>query len=212
MLSARGSARRRLAYTAAMNELDSAQRKDLKARAHKLEPVVHVGAKGMTPAVVAEIVRALEAHELIKVRAAAAERDERELLLAEICTRCGAEPVQHIGKVLVIWRPNPEQRAPQRSHRRPEKGSPRRPPVAARARTKRSSGPPRRNAGTRSPASPIRRSTARPLPSREGRTAAGRTAARGKQARRALPARPARNHDAPRARRPEPAPRSKRSR
>lgn len=87
-----------------MNEPSPSQRKALRARAHRLDPIVFVGAKGLTTEVVAEINRTLEAHELIKVRAGQADRDERELLLAEICARCGAEPVQHIGKVLVIYR------------------------------------------------------------------------------------------------------------
>jgi len=72
--------------------------------------VVHLGGKGLTDAVIAEIDRALEAHELIKVRAAALERDARETALAEICARLRAQPVQHIGKVLVVYRPKPEQR------------------------------------------------------------------------------------------------------
>jgi putative YhbY family RNA-binding protein len=80
------------------------ERKALKARAHKLEPVVQIGAKGLTPDVMAEIERALHAHELIKIRAAGLERDDRELALTEICTRTGAEAVQAIGKVFVIFR------------------------------------------------------------------------------------------------------------
>ena len=57
---------------------------------------------------IAEIGRALEAHELIKVRAGGLERDARETALAEICARLDAQPVQHIGKVLVIFRARPE--------------------------------------------------------------------------------------------------------
>ena len=84
--------------------LSPAERKSLKARAHKLEPVVQIGAKGLTDEVVAEIERALNAHELIKVRAAGLERDEREAALGEICGRTGALQVQQIGKVMVIYR------------------------------------------------------------------------------------------------------------
>jgi RNA-binding protein YhbY len=58
--------------------------------------------------VIAEIGRALEAHELIKVRAGGMERDEREAALAEICTRLDAQAVQHIGKVLVVYRKKPD--------------------------------------------------------------------------------------------------------
>ena len=62
----------------------------------------------MTDAVIAEIGRALEAHELIKVRAGGLERDAREAALTEICTRLDAQAVQHIGKVLVVYRKKPE--------------------------------------------------------------------------------------------------------
>lgn len=85
-----------------------AERKALKARAHSLDPIIHLGGKGLTGAVIAEIDRALAAHELIKVRAGSLERKERETALAEICARLDAQPVQHIGKVLVLYRKKPE--------------------------------------------------------------------------------------------------------
>jgi RNA-binding protein len=81
-----------------------AERKALKARAHSLEPVVIIGAKGLTDEVVAEIDRALKAHELIKVRAPVAERTERVRLFADVVARTGAGEVQQIGKVLVLYR------------------------------------------------------------------------------------------------------------
>ena len=84
--------------------LTPAERKALKAKAHKLDPVVQIGAKGVTDEVLAEVDRALRAHELIKVRAAALERGAREAAFDSICERTGAEPVQHIGKVLVLYR------------------------------------------------------------------------------------------------------------
>ena len=90
--------------------LSAAQRKTLKARAHRLEPVVLVGAKGLTDEVVKEIEAALKAHELIKVRAAALERDERRGTLQSICERTGAQAVQAIGKVFVLYRKNDEDR------------------------------------------------------------------------------------------------------
>ncbi len=92
--------------------LSPAQRKALKARAHRLEPVVRVGGDGLTDTVIAEIGRALAAHELIKLRAASLGREARETTLAEICERCAAQPVQHIGKVLVIYRKRPEAKKP----------------------------------------------------------------------------------------------------
>ena len=84
------------------------ERKALKARAHALDPVVHVGDKGLSDAVIAEIDRALDAHELIKVRAGGLDRDQREAAFAEICARLNAQPVQHIGKVLVLFRAKPK--------------------------------------------------------------------------------------------------------
>jgi len=88
--------------------LTSAERKALKAKAHKLEPVVHVGAKGLTDEVIAEIDRALRAHELIKVRAGSMDRDARDDAFDSICERTGAEAVQQVGKVFVIYRRRPD--------------------------------------------------------------------------------------------------------
>jgi RNA-binding protein len=88
--------------------LSTAERKSLKTRAHKLEPVVIVGSKGLTDEVVKEIEVALKAHELIKVRAAGLERDQREDAFKEICRRTGAEAIQSVGKVFVIYRKNDE--------------------------------------------------------------------------------------------------------
>ena len=84
--------------------LTPAERKALKAKAHKLDPVVHVGAKGITEEVIAEIDRALHAHELIKVRAASLDRDAREEAFGRIAEKTGAQAVQHIGKVFVLFR------------------------------------------------------------------------------------------------------------
>jgi putative YhbY family RNA-binding protein len=91
-----------------MIELTSSQRRTLRARAHSLHPVASVSQNGLSDAVLAEIDRGLKAHELIKVRIYGVERIEREALLAEICTRLDAAPVQHIGNVLVVYRANPE--------------------------------------------------------------------------------------------------------
>jgi RNA-binding protein len=87
--------------------LNPAERKALRARAHKLEPLVMIGGKGLTEDVIAEIDRALTAHELIKVRAAGLEREAREQALSAICQKTGAEPVQQVGKVFVIFREKP---------------------------------------------------------------------------------------------------------
>ena len=84
--------------------LTPAERKALKAKAHKLDPVVHVGAKGLTDEVIAEIDRALHAHELIKVRAASLDRHARDEAFDRIAEKTRAEAVQHIGKVFVLFR------------------------------------------------------------------------------------------------------------
>jgi RNA-binding protein len=95
--------------------LSAKERVHLKGRAHALEPVVHIGNAGVTDAVMAEIERALTAHELIKVRAGGQERDEREAILETILARTGAAAVQTVGKVMVLWRPKPDDKAPGQS-------------------------------------------------------------------------------------------------
>ena len=86
--------------------LSAGRRSELRAQAHKLDPIVIIGDKGLTDQVVAEIDRSLKAHELIKVRAATDDRAARSAWMQEICTRLEAHPVQEIGKVLVIYREN----------------------------------------------------------------------------------------------------------
>ncbi len=94
--------------------LASSRRSELRARAHRLRPVVIVGDKGLTPEVLAEIDRSLAAHELIKVKAATDDRAARGAWMEEICARLEAHPVQSIGKVLVIFRARPEPPKPAR--------------------------------------------------------------------------------------------------
>jgi RNA-binding protein len=95
--------------------MNTARRSELRAKAHDLSPVVIIGDKGLTDTVVAEIDRALKAHELIKVKAATDDREARAAWMGEICSRLGADPVQSIGKILVIWRKNPEEAAPKKA-------------------------------------------------------------------------------------------------
>ncbi len=89
-------------------QLSIVERKALRAQAHALDPVVAVGAQGLTEAVLKETDAALAAHGLIKLRVHGDDRAAREAMLATICERLGAAAVQHIGKLLVLYRPKPE--------------------------------------------------------------------------------------------------------
>jgi len=86
-------------------QLTPAQRKEKRGEAHHLDPVVIIGADGLTDAVVKETDAALKAHGLIKVRVFSDDRPLRESMLADLATRLDAAPIQHIGKLLVLWRP-----------------------------------------------------------------------------------------------------------
>ena len=135
-----------------MEQLSPAQRSELRAAAHALNPVVIVGDKGLADSVVAEVDRALKAHELIKVKAAAGDRAQREAWLSDLCARLGAHPVQVIGKILVLWRPKPEVEKPAapRPARKPAR-------AAAKAKPVTRSGRPRSQPASRPPASEPRR-------------------------------------------------------
>ncbi len=88
--------------------LTPAQRKDHRADAHHLDPVVMVGSDGLTAPVKKEIDLALKAHGLIKVRVQSDDRPGREVMFQALADELGAAPIQHIGKLLVLWRPMPE--------------------------------------------------------------------------------------------------------
>ena len=110
------------------NQLTPGERRALKARAHILDPVVLIGDGGLTAAVLTEIDRSLNAHELIKIRVAGEDRNARSETLRRVCEDLGATAVQHIGKILVIYRERPEPDAkrgtrPARKPRRPLKRS-----------------------------------------------------------------------------------------
>ncbi len=90
-----------------MLNLTPAQRRALKADAHHLQPVVMVGDAGLTPTVLREIDISLKSHELIKIRVLGNDRTLRAGLIDAICTPLEAAAVQHIGKILVIFRPRP---------------------------------------------------------------------------------------------------------
>lgn len=87
--------------------LTAAAKQALKARAHALKPVVLVGQRGVTPAVMASVDEALNAHELIKIRLPAGEREQRAQQATQIAAQLNAEVVTSIGRVLVLFRPRP---------------------------------------------------------------------------------------------------------
>jgi putative YhbY family RNA-binding protein len=107
-----------------MTTLSAAERKALKARAHPLKPIVMIGDAGLSPGVLAEIERGLTSHDLIKIRVAMDDRGGREAMMAEICAASGAAAVQHIGKILVVWRKGEEKPAP-KTAKKPAKSKPR---------------------------------------------------------------------------------------
>ena len=98
-------------------QLTPAQRKEHRSSAHHLDPVVMIGGGGLTPAVEKEIDQALNAHGLIKVRVFSDDRSARETMLASLTDKLGAAPIQHIGKLLVLWRPMPPKEKVEREDR-----------------------------------------------------------------------------------------------
>jgi putative YhbY family RNA-binding protein len=117
-----------------MLQLSSAGRRELRARAHSLNPVVAIAENGLSDAVLKEIDANLKAHELIKIRVFGDSREDRLAYLERICDELGAAAVQHIGKLLVVYRPEPVEPAAVDA---PKGGKSRRPAQAPR-RTKRS--------------------------------------------------------------------------
>ncbi|HET9646284.1 MAG TPA: YhbY family RNA-binding protein [Burkholderiaceae bacterium] len=100
-------------------ELTPAQRKEHRAEAHHLHPVVHIGADGLTEPVLKEADSALAAHGLIKIRVLSDDRGERDTLLQRLADELNAAPIQHIGKLLVLWRPIPPKQRVEREGARP---------------------------------------------------------------------------------------------
>ncbi|WP_136419299.1 MULTISPECIES: ribosome assembly RNA-binding protein YhbY [Oxalobacteraceae] len=100
-----------------MLKLTPAERSALRSEAHALDPVVIIGDAGLTPAVLKEIDSSLNAHGLIKVRVFGDDRDARIEIYEKICEELGAAPIQHIGKLLVLYRPKkdaPKERSEKR--------------------------------------------------------------------------------------------------
>ena len=82
-------------------------KKKLKSLAHALKPVIMIGQSGLTEAVLKEIDLALNSHELIKIKIRA-ERESRKQISGQICSETGAQLIQNIGQIAVIYRQNPE--------------------------------------------------------------------------------------------------------
>jgi putative YhbY family RNA-binding protein len=91
-----------------MLKLTPAERSALRADAHALNPVVMIGEAGLTNAVLKEVDASLNAHGLIKVRVFGDDREERVAIYETICDKLDAAPIQHIGKLLVVYRPKKE--------------------------------------------------------------------------------------------------------
>ncbi|MEW6025097.1 MAG: ribosome assembly RNA-binding protein YhbY [Pseudomonadota bacterium] len=91
-----------------MLKLTPAERSALRAEAHGLNPVVMIGEAGLTESVMKEIAASLDAHGLIKVRVFGDDREARVAMYEQISAELDAAPVQHIGKLLVLYRPKKE--------------------------------------------------------------------------------------------------------
>ena len=88
-----------------MLTLTSKHRRELKALAHNINPVVIIGKIGLSTSIMNELERGLSSHELIKVKTQIDDRETRKELFEKICQQLDAAPVQQIGKILVIYRP-----------------------------------------------------------------------------------------------------------
>ena len=89
-------------------KLSTAQIRFLRSHAHKLKPVVMVGANGVTENLLLELEIALNSHELIKVKVRAEEREDRDAMIEAICKASGAFNVQRIGHIITLFRRNPD--------------------------------------------------------------------------------------------------------
>jgi RNA-binding protein len=89
-------------------KLTAADKKQYRAIAHNLNPVIIVGDKGLSDGLLDELNRALDDHELIKVKIASTERDVRAQLIEELCEKSRASLVQTIGKIAILLRKNPK--------------------------------------------------------------------------------------------------------
>lgn len=91
-------------------DLTNAQIRFLRGQAHDLKAMLQVGGKGITDALVAEVDLALEHHELIKVKVAGEDREQRDAMIDDLATRADAALVQRIGHTAVYYRPSKDKR------------------------------------------------------------------------------------------------------
>ena len=91
-----------------VNLVDTKQLRAQRARAHHLKPVVIVGSAGISEPLLAELERALDQHELIKVRITAEDRVQRDAMIQELCARTGADLIQRVGHIAVVYRKRSE--------------------------------------------------------------------------------------------------------
>jgi putative YhbY family RNA-binding protein len=118
-----------------MLQITSAQRRELRAQAHALNPVVSIAENGLTDSVLREIEACLKAHQLIKIRVYGDSRENRLAYYEQICAQLEAAPVQHIGKLLVVYRPMSAEEAAAHAKKAPK---PQRPAPAEPRKSKRS--------------------------------------------------------------------------
>ena len=85
--------------------LNEQLKRELRGRGHALKPVVTIGGAGLSAAVMRELDLSLAHHELMKVKVAGADRDQRAVLIDTLCEKLGAELIQSIGQVALIYRP-----------------------------------------------------------------------------------------------------------
>ena len=90
--------------------MNTSFKQSLKAQAHHLKPIIMLGAKGLTEAVVAETNIALLTHELIKVKINGAEKEDRLAMANDLCQQLKAELVQMIGNTVILYRKNEEKK------------------------------------------------------------------------------------------------------
>lgn len=83
---------------------DAEKIKQLRTIGHQLKPIVTLGDQGLSEGVLTELDRALDDHELIKIKFASSDRETRQALLDDVLRRSRSELIQQIGKVALICR------------------------------------------------------------------------------------------------------------